>query len=208
MGLRHAVITMVNRDDLPDGGVAILARTVELVRQRNPGTTIEVLSSDLMGREEDIATLVASAPEILSHNLETVRRLTPQVRSRSTYDRSLGFLGLGVRLAREAGVDVVVKSSIMLGLGETEEEIATTVDDLVAQGVLMMNMGQYLQPSRLHAPAQKYYHPDEFAALRAMALDHGMKFVEAGPLVRSSYHASGQYKEFRELNHPLFRHGT
>jgi lipoic acid synthetase len=196
LGLAHVVVTMVTRDDLPDGGAGLLAATVREIRLAAPKASIEVLSSDLMGKEESIATLVASRPDILSHNLETVRRLTPLVRSRSTYDRSLAFL------AREAVLapDLVVKSSLMLGLGETEDEILEAARDLLATGVRMINLGQYLQPSRLHAPVARWWTPAEFEGLKKAILDLGMAFVEAGPLVRSSYHAADQLADFRSAS--------
>jgi len=200
MGLQHVVVTMVNRDDLRDGGAGMLARTVLEIRKQAPAATIEVLSSDLMGRIEDIAVLVKAAPDIVSHNMETVRRLTPMIRSRSTYERSLAFL----KTCCELDPAATVKSSIMLGLGETVAEVKELVHDLVANGVQMMNIGQYLQPTKHHVPVQKYWSPEEFAALKAEAEVIGMRFVEAGPLVRSSYHAKGQYDQLRNLNHPLF----
>ncbi|WP_455382871.1 lipoyl synthase [Salinispira pacifica] len=201
MGLSHAVITMVNRDELKDGGAGIMAETVRAIRNRAPNCTTEVLSSDLMGREESIRILAESRPDILSHNVETVPRLTPFVRSRSTYERSLLFL----RLCREIDPDAVTKSSIMLGLGETREEVFGVMDDLLAVGVTMMNIGQYLQPSRNHIPVERYWTPDEFAELREVALSKGFSHCEAGPLVRSSYHAGEQYESYRKRVHPLYR---
>jgi lipoic acid synthetase len=147
-----------------------------------------------MGLRESIGILVASAPDIVSHNVETVRRLTPRVRSRSSYDRSLEFL----RIARELDRGAVVKSSIMLGLGETREEVLQTLDDLRAADADIVNIGQYLQPTRTNIPVQKYWTPDEFAELREAALQKGFLHCEAGPLVRSSYHAGEQYDNFRQ----------
>ena len=201
MGLEHAVVTMVNRDDLKDGGADILAETVRAIHRAAPTCSVEVLSSDLMGRRDDIATVMEAKPEIMSHNLETVRRLTPQVRSRSTYDRSLLFL----RTAAQLDPGATVKSSIMLGLGETRDEVLEVMDDLLANGVTLMNIGQYLQPTRTHVPVQRYWTPDEFAELRAEALVRGFTHCEAGPLVRSSYHAGEQWNDYRKRIHPLYR---
>ncbi|MFC5711186.1 lipoyl synthase [Thalassorhabdus alkalitolerans] len=191
MGLKHAVITAVARDDLKDGGAAVFAETVRAVRRRNPFCTIEVLPSDMMGMEENLKTLMEARPNILNHNIETVRRLTPRVRARATYDRSLEFL----RYAKELHSDIPTKSSLMIGLGETKEEIIETMDDLRAHDVDIMTIGQYLQPSKKHLKVQKYYHPDEFAELREIAMSKGFKHCEAGPLVRSSYHADEQVNE-------------
>ena len=201
MGLKHVVITMVNRDDLADGGAGIMAETVTSIRATSPGCTIEVLSSDLMGREESIRILAASKPDILSHNVETVRRLTPFIRSRSTYERSLEFL----RLSKQIDPAAVTKSSIMLGLGETKEEVIEVMDDLLAVGVTMMNIGQYLQPSRNHIPVERYWEPAEFDELKGIAQSKGFDLCEAGPLVRSSYHAGEQYEAYRRRVHPLYR---
>ncbi len=191
MGLKHAVITAVARDDLKDGGAAVFAETVRAVRRRNPFCTIEVLPSDMMGMEENLKTLMEARPNILNHNIETVKRLTPRVRARATYDRSLEFL----RYAKELHSDIPTKSSLMIGLGETKEEIIETMDDLRAHDVDIMTIGQYLQPSKKHLKVQKYYHPDEFAELREIAMSKGFKHCEAGPLVRSSYHADEQVNE-------------
>ena len=194
MGLKHAHVTMVNRDDLGDGGASMMAATVRAIRARSPECTVEVLTSDFMGSRDAIAAVMESAPEIMSHNVETVRRLTPLVRSRSSYDRSLSFL----RTAREIDATSVIKSSIMLGLGETRDEVLATLDDLRGSGVDIVNMGQYLQPTRNNLPVQRYWHPDEFAALEEIAMEKGFLYCEAGPLVRSSYHAGEQLEGFRE----------
>jgi lipoic acid synthetase len=193
MGLKHAHVTMVNRDDLPDGGASVMAATVRAIRARVSGCTVEVLTSDFMGVRAAIGAVVASAPDIVSHNVETVRRLTPRVRSRSSYDRSLEFL----RTARELDHAAVVKSSIMLGLGETREEVLETLDDLRAADTDIVNIGQYLQPTKTNIPVQKYWTPQEFAELREAALRKGFLHCEAGPMVRSSYHAGEQYDSFR-----------
>jgi lipoic acid synthetase len=183
---------MVNRDDLSDGGAAIMAATVQEIRRRSPGCSIEVLCSDFLGSRDAIGQVVTADPDIFSHNVETVRRLTPLVRSRSDYDRSLAVL----RLAKELEPDAITKSSIMLGLGETLEEILETMDDLRLNNVDMINIGQYLQPTRGHASVKRYWHPDEFAELKQIALDKGFLHCEAGPLVRSSYHANEQYQGY------------
>jgi lipoic acid synthetase len=193
MELKHVHITMVNRDDLEDGGAAIMAATVRAVRRRVKDCSVEILTSDFMGRAESIQAVVASRPDILSHNLETVERLTPLVRSRSSYHRSLWFLAL----AKELDAQINTKSSLMLGLGESFEEILQAMDDLRACRVDMLNIGQYLQPSRTQLPVQKYWHPSEFAQLRAAALQKGFMHCEAGPLVRSSYHAEDQLNSLR-----------
>jgi lipoyl synthase len=194
MGLRHAHVTMVNRDDLDDGGASVVAATIRAIRRRVPECTVEVLTSDFMGRRESIREVADAGPDILSHNVETVRRLTPLVRSRSSYDRSLEFL----RLARELGPTVIVKSSIMLGLGEETPEVLETLDDLRSAGVEMVNIGQYLQPTRTSLAVVRYWHPDEFAALARAAREKGFLHCEAGPLVRSSYHAAEQFADFRK----------
>lgn len=189
MELSHAFITMVNRDDLEDGGAEILAQTVNAIHQTVPGCSVEVLSSDLMGKESSISVLVESRPEIVGHNIETVRRLTQAVRSRSEYERSLAFL----KLVKKIDGSRITKSSMMLGLGETEDEVLAAMDDLRGADVDMLNIGQYLQPSRENAEVEKYWHPEEFARLREEALKRGFVHCESGPLVRSSYHAGEQF---------------
>lgn len=193
MGLRHVVVTMVARDDLRDGGAGAMARTVGAIRAAAPACRIEVLPSDLAGpdlvvRRSSVATLVDSGPDIVAHNLETVRRLTPAVRSHSDYDRSLGFL----RAVKERHPPAVTKSSLMLGLGEEEGEVVAAMDDLRAAGVDMLNLGQYLQPGRTQLRVKRFWRPDEFDRLRRIALDRGFRSCDAGPLVRSSYHAEEQ----------------
>ncbi|RCX22083.1 lipoic acid synthetase [Bacillus sp. AG236] len=188
MNLKHAVITVVARDDLKDGGASVLAETIRAIRRKNPLTTIEVLPSDMGGVEENLRIVMDARPDILNHNIETVRSLTPRVRARAKYDRSLEFL----RRAKEMEPDIPTKSSIMLGLGETKEEIIETMDDLRANNVDIMTLGQYLQPTKKHIKVQKYYHPNEFEELKEIALSKGFSHVEAGPLVRSSYHADEQ----------------
>ncbi|MBS2772296.1 lipoyl synthase [Anoxybacillus rupiensis] len=188
MNLKHVVVTAVARDDLKDGGAAVFAETVRAVRRKNPFTTIEVLPSDMGGVYENLKTLMDARPDILNHNIETVRRLTPRVRARATYERSLEFL----RRAKELQPDIPTKSSIMIGLGETKEEIIEAMDDLRANHVDILTIGQYLQPTKKHLKVQKYYHPHEFMELKEIALSKGFSHCEAGPLVRSSYHADEQ----------------
>lgn len=188
MNLKHVVVTAVARDDLKDGGAAVFAETVRAIRRKNPFTTIEVLPSDMGGVYENLKTLMDARPDILNHNIETVRRLTPRVRARATYERSLEFL----RRAKELQPDIPTKSSIMVGLGETKEEIIEAMDDLRANQVDILTIGQYLQPTKKHLKVVKYYHPDEFRELKEIALSKGFTHCEAGPLVRSSYHADEQ----------------
>jgi lipoic acid synthetase len=193
LGLRHVVVTSVARDDLPDGGAAAFAATIRAIRERCPGTGVEVLIPDLDGREADIATVVAAAPDILNHNIETSRRLTPRVRARARYDRTLAVLGQARRLAGEFGLSGMrTKSGFMVGLGESREECREIMADLRAAGCDVLTVGQYLRPSLRHLPVVRYYRPEEFAALRAEALALGFLHCEAGPLVRSSYHADRQ----------------
>ncbi len=188
MNLKHVVVTAVARDDLKDGGAAVFAETVRAIRRKNPLTTIEVLPSDMGGVYENLKTLMDARPDILNHNIETVRRLTPRVRARATYERSLEFL----RRAKEMQPDIPTKSSLMVGLGETKEEILETMDDLRAVGVNILTIGQYLQPTKKHLKVEKYYHPHEFMELKEIALARGFSHCESGPLVRSSYHADEQ----------------
>jgi len=191
MGLKHVVITAVARDDLKDGGAFVFAETVKAVRRKSPFCTIEVLPSDMLGNEQSLQTLMDARPNIMNHNIETVRRLTPKVRARAKYDRTLEFL----RRAKEMHADIPTKSSIMIGLGETKEEIVETMDDLRANDVDILTIGQYLQPTKKHLKVIKYYHPDEFAELKEIALSKGFSHCEAGPLVRSSYHADEQVNQ-------------
>lgn len=188
MNLKHVVITAVARDDLKDGGAAVFAETVRAVRRKNPFTSIEVLPSDMGGIEENLRTLMDAKPDILNHNIETVRSLTPRIRARAQYDRSLEFL----RRAKEMQPDTPTKSSIMIGLGETKEELIQAMDDLRANNVDILTIGQYLQPSKKHLKVEKYYSPDEFNELKEIAMTKGFSHCEAGPLVRSSYHADEQ----------------
>ncbi|WP_275677246.1 lipoyl synthase [Neobacillus drentensis] len=188
MNLKHVVVTAVARDDLKDGGAAVFAETVRAIRRKNPFTSIEVLPSDMGGKEENLKVLMDAKPDILNHNIETVKRLTPRVRARAKYDRSLEFL----RRAKEMQPNIPTKSSLMIGLGETKEEILEVMDDLRANHVDIMTIGQYLQPTKSHLKVEKYYTPDEFKELQEIAFSKGFSHCEAGPLVRSSYHADEQ----------------
>jgi lipoyl synthase len=183
MGIKHAVITSVDRDDLKDGGSGIWVQTVRAVRHQSPGTTMETLIPDFAGKWENLQQIIDVAPEIVSHNLETVRRLTKQVRIQAKYDRSLEVL---FRL-KKGGMRT--KSGVMLGLGETDEEIIETMEDLRAVGVDILTLGQYLQPTPKHLPIVEFVEPERFQKYEKLGLEMGFRFVESGPLVRSSYHA-------------------
>lgn len=183
MNIKHAVITSVDRDDLTDGGSDIWVATIKSIRRKSPGTTMETLIPDFAGKWENLQKIIDVAPEVVSHNLETVRRLTKQVRIQAKYDRSLEVL---MRL-KKGGMKT--KSGVMLGLGETESEIIETIDDLSSVGVDILTLGQYLQPTPKHLKVQNFIHPEKFDEYREYALTKGFRFVESGPLVRSSYHA-------------------
>jgi lipoyl synthase len=184
MKIKHAVLTSVDRDDLPDGGSIIWGETVRAVRRLSPGTTMETLIPDFRGMTDQIDRIVEAAPEVVSHNMETVRRLTRQVRIQAQYDRSLEVL----RYLKANGVNRT-KTGIMLGLGETEDELYQALDDVRAVGVDVVTLGQYLQPSPRHLPVQRFVEPEEFERLGAYARTLGFRHVESSPLVRSSYHA-------------------
>ncbi len=194
MGLRHAVLTAVTRDDLPDGGASIYASTVRAIRARCAGCTVELLISDLAGDDAALRTVLEAQPEILNHNLETVPRLYGRVRPRAVYARSLALL----RRARELDPTVITKSGLMVGLGETREELEAVFADLRSSEVDVLTIGQYLRPSAWHLPVVRYYPPEEFASLRESALALGFRRVEAGPFVRSSYHAREQASALRD----------
>ena len=183
MGVKHAVITSVDRDDLKDGGGSIWAQTVTAIRNQSPGTTLETLIPDFAGNWDNLQMIIDVAPEIVSHNLETVRRLTKQVRIQAKYDRSLEVL---FRL-KKGGMKT--KSGIMLGLGETDEEIIETMSDLRSVNVDILTIGQYLQPTAKHLPISEFVTPERFDKYKVIGLDLGFRYVESGPLVRSSYHA-------------------
>jgi lipoic acid synthetase len=184
--LRHIVITAVARDDLRDGGAEHFAKTIEAVRAAVPGIIIEVLTPDFHAKEECLAVVAAARPHIFNHNLETVERLTPAVRSRAKYALSLKVL----RRVKEIAPELVTKSGLMLGLGETEPELFQAMDDLRAANVQVLTLGQYLRPSAQHLPVVDYIHPDAFKRYETVAYEKGFEFVASGPLVRSSYHAA------------------
>lgn len=183
LGLKHVVITSVDRDDLPDGGASMWAATILKVKELNPGTTIETLVPDFGGNPDNLQTVIKAAPEIISHNLETVRRLTSQVRSAAQYERSLQV----IRMIADSGIPA--KSGIMVGLGESVTEVLETMDDLRKANCSIFTIGQYLQPTPNHLPVAEYIHPDQFEKYRIAGLAKGFKHVESKPLVRSSYHA-------------------
>jgi lipoic acid synthetase len=186
MGLKHVVITAVARDDLADGGAEHFRQTIEAVRTRNPGIIIEVLTPDFNDDDTAIETVLKARPHIFNHNLETVRRLTPAVRSKATYDRSLSVLRK-VKAARAE--NLYTKSGLMLGLGETEEELFVTMEDLRGSGCDMLTLGQYLQPTLKHLPVVEYIRPEKFKDYGERARRMGFTHVASGPMVRSSYHA-------------------
>ncbi|MGE0642298.1 MAG: lipoyl synthase [Nitrospira sp.] len=186
LGLRHAVITSVNRDELPDGGAGVFAETIELTRQLSPDCTIEVLIPDFEGNEEALATVCAEKPDILNHNIETVRRLFPSIRPQGKYQRSIDLLAR----AKQRGMKT--KSGLILGMGETLDEACEVMKDLRTVECDILTIGQYLQPTREHLPVAKFYEPSKFALLKEEGLAMGFTHVESGPLVRSSYHAEQQ----------------
>ncbi|MBL7970142.1 MAG: lipoyl synthase [Prolixibacteraceae bacterium] len=181
--LKHCVVTSVTRDDLADGGAGFWAATIRKIKELNPETTIETLIPDLNANREQIQVIIDAAPDVISHNMETVRRLTPKVRSTARYDRSLKVISI----VSEAGI--VSKSGIMVGLGETEAEVLETMDDLRAAGCKVLTIGQYLQPDSNLLPVQEYITPETFEMYRAEGMKRGFSYVESSPLVRSSYHA-------------------
>jgi lipoic acid synthetase len=183
MKVKHAVITSVDRDELKDGGSIIWYNTIKAVKALNPDTTLETLIPDFKGQQENIQRIIEAAPEVVSHNVETVERLTKQVRIQAKYRRSLEVL----RFLKENGMRT--KTGIMLGLGETKEEIIQTMQDLADVNVDVLTLGQYLQPTAKHLFVQRFVHPDEFAELREIGYSLGFDYVESGPLVRSSYHS-------------------
>jgi lipoic acid synthetase len=194
MGLKHAVVTSVDRDDLPDGGASLFAATINKIHQLNPDCAVEVLTPDFQGSLESLRIVMHARPEIFNHNIETVRRVFPRVRpGRSRYQISIDLLAA----AKEMNPDGLTKSGIMVGLGETTDEIVDTMCDLRGADVDIMTIGQYLQPTAKHVTIERYYHPDEFAELRERGLALGFSHVESGPLVRSSYHAHEQTDALR-----------
>jgi len=188
MGLRYAVVTSVNRDDQPDGGAQIFARTIEEIRNRVPGCKVEVLIPDFRGDWNALETVLAAKPDVLNHNTETVPRLYRQVRKGAVYERSLELL----RRSKAGHPEIPTKTGMMLGLGEEKQEVLSTIEELARQGTNILTLGQYLQPTREHLPVVRYVHPDEFREYKVLGEAMGFKHVESGPLVRSSYHAFDQ----------------
>ena len=186
MKLKHAVITSVDRDDLPDYGASFWATTIKKIKEINPETTIEVLIPDFQGKTECLQKVIDAKPEIISHNLETVRRLTPLIRTKAKYDTSLDV----IKYISDSGT--TSKSGIMLGLGETEKEVVDTMDDLLNAGCKIMTIGQYLQPTKENIPVEEYISPEQFEKYKKIGMEKGFKHVESAPLVRSSYHAEKQ----------------
>ena len=188
LALKHAVVTSVNRDELPDGGSKIFAETIRQIHARCCDTTVEVLIPDFQGNLEALETVLNAHPEILNHNVETVPRLYPRMRPQANYAQSLELLARAKRFRK----DLPTKSGIMVGAGETRSEVETTIRDIAMAGADILTVGQYLQPTPKHVPIDRFYHPDEFAELKAFAMEEGFRHVESGPLVRSSYHAASQ----------------
>jgi lipoic acid synthetase len=190
MGLRFVVVTGVARDDLPDGGARIWASVIRAIRQAVPGCGVEVLPTDFKGGERDIATVIDAEPDVFAHNLETVRRLHPTIRPAFGYDRTLEVL----RIAKRLRVGQVTKSNLILGMGERPEEVPQALRDLADANAEIVTMGQYLRPTPMHLPVDRWVHPDEFARWKDVGESFGIAHVEAGPLVRSSYHAGKQLR--------------
>ena len=197
MNLRHVVITSVNRDDRPDGGAPIFSMVIRRIRQLQPGCSIEVLIPDFKGSETALKIVMDAQPEIINHNVETVKRLFKKVQPQDNYEWALSTL----ENAKKMDSLVLTKSGIMVGLGETFDEIVETMQDLANINVDILTIGQYLQPSKKHLPIERYYTPEEFDELQRIGLEMGFKWVESGPLVRSSYHADEQVRELSKLNH-------
>jgi len=188
MGLKHIVVTSVTRDDIPDGGAAIYAMTISAIRKYNPESTIEVLIPDFKGSDEALNTVIGESPDVINHNIETVPRLYKTVRPGAVYERSLRLL----KTVSESSRTITAKAGLMAGLGEQFQEIVEVMKDIRDSGCDILTIGQYLSPTRNHLPVQRYYHPDEFKELKAIGMEMGFKYIESGPLVRSSYHAVDQ----------------
>ncbi len=197
MGLKHAVITSVNRDDLEDGGAAVFAATIQAIRRLVPGCSVEVLIPDFQGSWDALKIVMDAEPDILNHNVETVPRLYRRVRPRAVYTRSLELL----RRAKEMAPEGITKSGIMVGLGETVDEVLETMHDIRAASVDVLTVGQYLRPSKNNLPVEKYYTPEEFQFFREEGMKMGFRHVESGPLVRSSYHAREQVDALSARSH-------
>jgi len=200
MDLRHAVITSVNRDERPDGGAPIFAMVIRRIRQLQPGCSIEVLIPDFKGSRAALAIVMEARPEILNHNVETVRRLFKVVQPQDQYEWAEATL----RNARSIDPEVLTKSGIMVGLGETKEEVKETMRDLREWGVDILTIGQYLQPTVKHLPIERYYRPEEFVELKDFGMEIGFRWVESGPLVRSSYHAEKQVQALSKVHRELY----
>ncbi|MCC6545416.1 MAG: lipoyl synthase [Nitrospirae bacterium] len=188
MGLKHIVVTSVTRDDIHDGGASVYAKTISQIRRYNPGSTIEVLIPDFKGSDEALKTVILASPEIINHNIETVPGLYKTVRPGAVYDQSLRLL----KTVSENGLHITAKAGLMVGLGEQLQEIVDVMKDIRDSGCDILTIGQYLSPTRNHLPVHRYYHPNEFKELKAIGMEQGFKYIEAGPLVRSSYHAAMQ----------------
>jgi lipoic acid synthetase len=196
MELKYVVVTSVTRDDVPDGGAAHFAATIREIRSRTPGAEIEVLIPDLQGDRTALAVVLGARPNVLNHNIETVPRLYPQVRPQADYRRSLELL----RAAADMAPSIPTKSGLMLGLGETSDEVRQTLQDLRAHGCRFLTLGQYLQPSQEHLPVEAYVAPEEFERWRTVALDLGFTHVASAPFVRSSYHAGESFAEVKKTS--------
>jgi lipoic acid synthetase len=194
MELEYAVITSVTRDDLEDGGAFMFAQTIREIKQRMPGCKVEVLIPDFAGSIQSLKTVLSASPDVLNHNLETVRRLYLKVRKGADYQRSLELLSNAKKIDRS----IITKSGMMVGLGESQEEIVELMKDLRRAGCELLTIGQYLSPSENHLPVSKFYHPDEFSELKIIGERMGFKHVESGPVVRSSYHAKEQVQSGKE----------
>jgi len=188
MGLKHIVVTSVTRDDIPDGGASVYAMTISAIRKYNPESTIEVLIPDFKGSDEALNTVIGESPDVINHNIETVPRLYKTVRPGAVYERSLRLL----KTVRESSLTITAKAGLMAGLGEQFLEIVKVMKDIRDSGCDILTIGQYLSPTRNHLPVQRYYHPDEFKELKTIGMELGFKYIESGPLVRSSYHAAMQ----------------
>ena len=188
MGLKHIVVTSVTRDDIPDGGASVYALTISAIRKYNPESTIEVLIPDFKGSDDALNTVMGESPDVINHNIETVPRLYKTVRPGAGYERSLRLL----KKVRESSQTITTKAGLMAGLGEQFEEIVEVMKDIRDSGCDILTIGQYLSPTRNHLPVHRYYHPDEFKELKTMGMEMGYKYIESGPLVRSSYHAVNQ----------------
>ena len=191
LALSYSVVTSVSRDDLPDGGAEQFARTIKTIKELNPGCEVEVLIPDFKGSEGSLKKVLEQRPKVINHNIETVRRLYPIVRPQADYHRSLSLL----KQVKSLVPNILTKSGLMVGLGEEYEEVLEAIEDLKEIDCDILTIGQYLQPSKEHLPVKKYYHPQEFQDLKRFALKTGFSWVEAGPLVRSSYHADRPFRE-------------